>query len=258
MGEALVITSGKGGVGKSTLAVNLAVSLAGMGKKTVLIDADTGLRTLDVLVGMENNVVYDLTDAVEGVCRLKQAIVKVQGIENLSLIAAAQLRDSTSVPPARMEEIVLKLKNMFDKVIIDCPAGIGMGFKASIAAADRAILVVMDDAVVIRDAERVKGLLERADVKNMSIVLNRARWEKLKRDEEDAAHRLSSRLELPLLGVIAESDAYMKAAQTGHPVALDAGDEGETFKRIARRVCGETVNICLPKKPGFFARLFKG
>ena len=258
MGEALVITSGKGGVGKSTLAVNLAVALAGMGRKTLLIDADTGLRSLDVLLGMENNIVYDLTDAAEGVCRLKQAVVKVQKVENLSLIAAAQLRDSSSVPPARMKEIVNRLRDMFDKVIIDCPAGIGTGFRAAASAADRAVIVALDDAITVRDAERVKGLLERFDLPTPQLVVNRVVWEKLKKDGKDAGHRLADRLEMPLLGVIAEDRAFAASAQKGKPVALTPGEPGDAFRRMARRLCGEEVAIRLPKKPGLLTRLRKG
>ena len=153
--EALVVTSGKGGVGKSTVAVNLAVSLARRGKKTVVIDADTGLRSLDVLLGMENDVVYDLTDVVEGVCKLRQAVVKVRDVDNLSMLAAAQLRDMSSVSREQMEKVVSELKEQFDYVIIDCPAGVDLGFRVAVAGADRAIIVTHNDAICQRDVERL-------------------------------------------------------------------------------------------------------
>jgi len=257
MSEALVVTSGKGGVGKSTLAANLSVALADAGQKVVLIDADTGLRNLDVLLGMENRVVYDLTDVAEGVCRLKQALVKYEGNENLSLIAAAQMRDSGSVTPAQMEKIIGKLKDQFDRIIIDCPAGVDRGFRTAIAGADRAIVVALEDAVSIRDAERVAQLVVKAGMPRPVLVCNRMRPEKLKKDEEPVWRKISQRLDMELLGIVPEDDEIRWSAQSGVPAVRAKSASGAAFLRIARRIMGETVEIEAIREKGFWARMFE-
>lgn len=257
MSEALVITSGKGGVGKSTLAANLSLALADAGQKVVLIDADTGLRNLDVLLGMENRVVYDLTDVAEGVCRLKQALVKYAGNEKLSLIAAAQMRDSGSVSPAQMEKIIGKLKDQFDRIIVDCPAGVDRGFRTAIAGADRAIVVALEDAVSIRDAERVSQLIVKSGMPKPVLVLNRMRAEKLGKDETPAWMQISQRLEMELLGIVPEDDEIRWAAQSGVPAVKSQSPAGKAFLRIARRIMGETIQIEPIREKGFFARLFE-
>lgn len=249
MGEALVITSGKGGVGKSTLAANLALAQAAAGWKVVLIDVDTGLRNLDVLLGMENRVVYDLTDVAEGVCRMKQALIKHQKYENLSLIAAAQMRDSGSVSPAQMEKIVGKLKSQFDWVFIDCPAGVDRGFRTAIAGADRAVVVALNDAVSIRDAERVRGLIEKAGLPKPLLVCNRIRYAKLKKGETPVWQQMAERLDMKLLGVSPEDDAVPAAAQTGVPAVEGNSLAGAAFGRMALRLRGNDLPIePFPKK----------
>ncbi len=257
MSEALVITSGKGGVGKSTLAANLSLALAEAGRRVVLIDADTGLRNLDVLLGMENRVVYDLTDVAEGVCRLKQALVKYGNNENLSMIAAAQMRDSGSVTPAQMEKIIGKLKDQFDYIIVDCPAGVDRGFRTAIAGADRAIVVALEDAVSIRDAERVAQLVVKAGMPKPMLVCNRMRAEKLKKDEMSAYQKIGERLDMQILGVVPEDDEIRWAAQSGVPAVKGKSPAGQAFLRIARRILGETVEIEPIREKGFFARLFE-
>lgn len=253
MSEALVITSGKGGVGKSTIAANLAMALSESGQKVVIIDADTGLRNLDVLLGMENRVVYDLTDVAEGVCRLKQALVKDRSNENLCLLAAAQMRDSASVSPAQMEKIVLKLKDMFDWVIVDCPAGVDRGFRTAIAGADRAIVVALNDVISVRDAERVKMLLDKAGMPKPMLICNRMREEVVARGEQPSFKRIAAQLELELLGITPEDDAIRVAAQEGVPVVKGKSPSAQAIKRIARRLCGETVEIEAIKAKGFSA-----
>ncbi len=257
MGEALVITSGKGGVGKSTLAVNLAVALAGMECRTVLIDADTGLRSLDVLLGLENNVVYDLTDVAEGACRLRQAVLKHREIPRLALVAAAQLRDSSSVTPERMEKIVGELKDEFDEVIIDCPAGVDNGFRVATAGADRAVVVVQNDPICVRDAERVKGLLERADVARVDFCVNRAQPEPVQ-EGPSSLDQLAERLEMKCIGAVPEdSAAFLQAARSGKPVALGAGALAQVFRDIARRVRGEDVPVSPVRRPSIWSRLLR-
>lgn len=252
MSEALVITSGKGGVGKSTLAVNLALAQAAAGWKVALIDVDTGLRNLDVLLGMENRVVYDLTDVAEGVCRMKQALVRHHTYENLSLIAAAQMRDSGSVSPAQMEKIVGKLKEQFDWVIIDCPAGVDRGFRTAIAGADRAVIVALNDAVSIRDAERVKGLLEKAGLPTPLLVCNRMKNVKLKKGETPAWQQMAEKLDMKLLGAAPEDDSVPAAAQTGVPVVEGDSPAGAAFAKMALRLRGNDLPVePFPKKSLF-------
>ena len=256
--EALVVTSGKGGVGKSTVAVNLAVSLARRGKKTVVIDADTGLRSLDVLLGMENDVVYDLTDVVEGVCKLRQAVVKVRDVDNLSMLAAAQLRDMSSVSREQMEKVVSELKEQFDYVIIDCPAGVDLGFRVAVAGADRAIIVTHNDAICQRDVERVKGLLQRADVNDMALLVNRVTPEKLKKKQPSSCAVMAEKLEMKLIGNIEARAVVREAAEKGRPVVLEDEELAETFDEIARRVMGEEIPVRPVCELGFWARLLKG
>ena len=256
MSEALVITSGKGGVGKSTLAANLSLSLADGGQRVVLIDADTGLRNLDVLLGMENQVVYDLTDVAEGVCRLKQALVKVKHNEKLCLIAAAQMRDSGSVTPAQMKEIVSKLREQFDWIIIDCPAGVDRGFRTAIAGADRAVIVALNDAISVRDAERAGALIVKAGLPKPMLVCNRMLPEKLRKDETPAWQKLGERLDMQVLGVVPEDEEIRYALQEGTPVVKCDCAAGAAFIRIARRLKGETVPVAEIREKGFFARLF--
>ena len=259
VGEALVITSGKGGVGKSTVAVNLAASLGRLGCRTVLIDADTGLRSLDVLLGMENDLVYDLTDVAEGICKLRQAVVKARDVDGVSLLAAAQLRDMCSVPRGRMESVASELRQMFDYVIIDSPAGVDLGFRIAAAGADRAIIVANNDVICQRDAERVKGLLERAGIGDISLLLNRVPPEKLKKKEKSSCALMAERLELPLIGNIrARASVFREAAQKGRPAALESEEMARAFEEIARRVMGEDIPVQPVRMPGFWASLLKG
>ncbi len=255
MGEALVVTSGKGGAGKSTIAVNLAAALTVKGRSVLLIDADTGLRSLDVLLGLENNVVYDLTDVIEGSCRLKQAIVKARCADNLFLIAAAALRDASAVKPAAMADTVRRLKAKYDYIIIDCPAGVDAGFRTAIAPAEKAIVVTNEDAICVRDAERVGALLDQAGIRERLLVVNRMRARKIKRGEPMPGQALSERLNMTLLGQMGEDRAFYDAAQAGRPLALDKGEAAAAFERMARRLMGEAVPFEMPKRPSLFQRL---
>ncbi|MBQ8953499.1 MAG: septum site-determining protein MinD [Clostridia bacterium] len=257
MGEALVVTSGKGGVGKSTLAVNLAAALALAGSRTALVDADTGLRSLDVMLGLENNVVYDLTDVAEGVCRLRQAVLRCPAVPGLSMMAASQLRDAGSVSREKMKDIAGQLKESFEYVIIDCPAGVDAGFRIAAAGADRALIVTQIDPVCVRDAERVKGLLERAGVGKTLLAVNRVRREKPKKEEPYSWDALAQRLELPLVGLVGEDEAFSQAAQAGRPAVLDHEDIMKTFEEMARRLKGENLPVKPLKPLGFWQWLMK-
>lgn len=171
MSEIIVITSGKGGVGKTTTSANVGTGLAILGKKVVLIDTDIGLRNLDVVMGLENRIVYNLVDVVEGNCRMKQALIKDKRYPNLFLLPSAQTRDKTAVTPGQMVKLVDDLREEFDYILLDCPAGIEQGFQNAIAGADRAIVVTTPEVSAIRDADRIIGLLEAADMGGMNLRL---------------------------------------------------------------------------------------
>ena len=171
MSEVIVITSGKGGVGKTTASANIGTGLAQLGNKVVLIDTDIGLRNLDVVLGLENRIVYNLVDVVEGNCRIKQALIKDKNYPNLALLPSAQTRDKSAVTPEQMKKLTDELREEFDYVLLDCPAGIEQGFKNAIAGADRAIVVTTPEVSAIRDADRIIGLLEAAQIHPIDFLL---------------------------------------------------------------------------------------
>ena len=183
MSEVIVITSGKGGVGKTTTTANIGTGLAKLDKKVVMIDTDIGLRNLDVVMGLENRIVYNLVDVVEGNCRLKQALIKDKRYSNLFLLPSAQTRDKSSVSPEQMKKLVDELRTEFDYILLDCPAGIEQGFKNAIAGADRAIIVTTPEVSAIRDADRIIGLLEAEELKKIELVINRIRMDMVKRGD---------------------------------------------------------------------------
>ena len=183
MGETIVITSGKGGVGKTTTTANIGTALAAMGYKVVLIDTDIGLRNLDVVLGLENRIVYDLVDVATGNCRLRQALIKDKRFENLVLLPAAQTKDKSAVNPEQIEELCNQLREEFDYVLLDCPAGIEQGFRNAIAGADRGVVVTTPEVSAVRDADRIIGLLEAAELRNPKLVINRLRPSMVKRGD---------------------------------------------------------------------------
>ena len=183
MSEVIVITSGKGGVGKTTSTANIGTGLAKLGKSVVMIDTDIGLRNLDVVMGLENRIVYNLVDVVEGNCRMKQALIKDKRYSNLCLLPSAQTRDKTSVNPEQMKKLIEELRPEFDYILLDCPAGIEQGFKNAIAAADRALIVTTPEVSAIRDADRIIGLLEANDIHKINLIVNRLRMDMVKRGD---------------------------------------------------------------------------
>ena len=242
MGEVIVITSGKGGVGKTTTTANIGTALAMMGKKVALLDTDIGLRNLDVVMGLENRIVYDLVDVVEGNCRPRQALIKDKKIEELYLLPAAQTRDKTAVSEAQMAELTGKLKEEFDFVLIDCPAGIEQGFKNAIAGADRALVVTTPEVSAVRDADRIIGLLEAASLPPPRVIVNRIRPDLVKRgDMMDIADILDI-LAVELIGIVPDDAEIVISTNRGEPVAKsDVSLAGRGFRNIARRILGETV-----------------
>lgn len=257
MGRVIVITSGKGGVGKTTTTANVGTGLAMLGKKIVMVDTDIGLRNLDVVLGLENRIVYDIVDAVRGNCRLKQALIKDKRLENLFLLPAAQTKDKTSITTEQMVELCEKLKEEFDYVIIDCPAGIEHGFKNAIAGADQAVVVTTPEVSAVRDADRIIGLLEAAGITEPTLIINRIRANMVRTGDMMSEEDILDILAINLLGIVPDDDAIVISTNKGEPTVLDDNSRpGRAFRNIARRIDGEDVPLMhLDEKKGFFSRL---
>ncbi len=259
MGEAIVITSGKGGVGKTTTSANIGTALALSGKKVCLVDTDIGLRNLDVVMGLENRIIYDLVDVVEGRCGLKQALIKDKRFECLYLLPAAQTKDKSSVQPEEVKQIVEELKREYDYVIIDCPAGIEQGYKNAVAGADKAIVVTTPEISSVRDADRIIGLLEQENIQSPKLVVNRIRGHMMKNGEMLDVDEIVSILAIELLGIVVDDDNVIKYSNKGEPVALHPNSKASiAYRNIARRILGETVPLLsLEEDRGMFTRVKK-
>lgn len=237
-----MVTSGKGGVGKTTTTANLGAGLAVKGQGVVLVDADIGLRNLDVVMGLENRIVYDLVDVVQGHCRLRQALIKDKRFDNLYLLPAAQTKDKTAVNPDQMRALVQELKNEFDWVIVDCPAGIEQGFRNAIAGADQALIVTTPEVSAVRDADRIVGLLEAEGMKEPRLILNRIRPSMVKRGDMMDIDDVLEILAIRLIGVIPDDETIVVSTNRGEPAVLQSGSKaGEAYRNIVRRVLGEDV-----------------
>ncbi|MBN1221277.1 MAG: septum site-determining protein MinD [Anaerolineae bacterium] len=238
----ITITSGKGGVGKTTATANLGAALAVQGKKVVAIDADIGLRNLDVVMGLENRIVYDLVDVVEGVCRLRQAMIKDKRLEALYLIPAAQSRDKTAVTPGDMIELTNQLRDEFDFILIDSPAGIEQGFKNAVAPADRVLIITTPEVSAVRDADRIIGLIEAEEKGPGDLIVNRLRLDMVRRGDMLATDDVIDILAINLIGVVPEDETIITSTNTGRPVAMENNSHaGQAFRNIARRLTGEMV-----------------
>lgn len=259
MSEVIVITSGKGGVGKTTTSANLGCGLAVLGKKVALVDADIGLRNLDVVMGLENRIVYDLVDVVEGNCRLKQALIKDKRYDGLFLLPAAQTRDKDAVSPEQMQKLCASLKEEgFDYVIIDCPAGIEQGFKNAIAGADRAIVVTTPEVSAVRDADRIIGLLEANGLNDPMLILNRLRIDLVQRGEMMNIDDVTEILAVDILGVVPDDEAIVIATNKGEPaVSNQESRAGQAYRNIVQRILGQEVPLMsFEEQPiGFFEKL---
>lgn len=257
MSEVIVVTSGKGGVGKTTTTANVGTGLAQMGYNVVLIDTDIGLRNLDVVMGLENRIVYNLVDVVEGNCRIKQALIKDKKYPNLFLLPSAQTRDKTSVTPEQMKKLTDELRKEFDYIILDCPAGIEQGFKNAIAGADRAIIVTTPEVSAIRDADRIIGLLEANEIKKMQLVLNRIRMDMVKRGDMMSKDDVVDILAIDLLGIVPDDENIVIATNQGEPLVGSSSQAGIAYMNICKRVKGEEVPFMEFAVDGFFARILK-
>ena len=240
----IVITSGKGGVGKTTTTANIGAALADKGHKVLLIDTDIGLRNLDVVMGLENRIVYDLIDVIEGRCRVSQALIKDKRCPNLVLLPAAQIRDKNDVNTDQMKELIYSLKESFDYILIDCPAGIEQGFKNAIAAADEAIVVTTPEVSATRDADRIIGLLEAAGIKSPRIVVNRLRIDMVKEKNMLSVEDILDILAVKLLGVVPDDETVVISTNKGEPLVYK-GDSlaAKAFKNIASRIEGVEVPL---------------
>ncbi|HAS74765.1 MAG TPA: septum site-determining protein MinD [Clostridiales bacterium UBA8960] len=244
MGEAIVITSGKGGVGKTTTTANIGAALALLGKKVCVIDADIGLRNLDLVMGLENRIVYDIVDVVTGVCKVKQALIRDKRFENLSLLPAAQTKDKNAVNPEQMKDLISDLKKTHDFVLVDCPAGIEQGFKNAIAGADRAIVVTTPEVSAVRDADRIIGLLEAAEISDPQLIVNRLRVDMVKRGEMMNVQDIEDILAINLIGVVPDDEEVVMSTNRGEPAVLKPNSlSGMAFSNIARRITGEDVEF---------------
>ena len=257
MSEVIVITSGKGGVGKTTTAANIGIGLAQLGKKVVMVDTDIGLRNLDVVLGLENRIVYNLVDVVEGNCRMKQALIRDKRYEQLYLLPSAQTRDKTSVTPEQMKKLCEELKQSFDFILLDCPAGIEQGFANAVAGANKAIVVTTPEVSAIRDADRIIGLLEAQDLRDIALIINRIRPDMVKRGEMMSVDDVQEILAVPLLGILPDDEQVVIATNQGEAIAGSGSRAGEAFTNISHRILGESVHyLDLDSKKGFFRRVF--
>ena len=236
MSEVIVITSGKGGVGKTTSTANIGTGLAKLGKNVVMIDTDIGLRNLDVVMGLENRIVYNLVDVVEGNCRIKQALIKDKRYPNLALLPSAQTRDKTAVNPEQMVKLIEELRSEFDYILLDCPAGIEQGFKNAIAAADRAIIVTTPEVSAIRDADRIIGLLEANEIHKIDLIVNRLRMDMVKRGDMMSIEDVIDILAIDLIGAVPDDESIVIATNQGEPLAGDSSMAGTAYMNICKRV----------------------
>ena len=234
MSQCIVVTSGKGGVGKTTTSANLAAGLALTGKKVVVVDADIGLRNLDVILGLENRIVYDLVQVIEGECRMKQALIRDKRVDGLFLLPAAQTRDKNAINPDQMRELVAQLKEDHDYVIVDCPAGIEQGFKNSVAGADRAVIVTTPEVSAIRDADRIIGLVEANELPEPRLIVNRYRANMVERGDMVNVDDILEILAVPLIGLVPDHEDVIISANRGTPAVFDEKSVvGAAYLRIA-------------------------
>jgi septum site-determining protein MinD len=260
VGDAIVITSGKGGVGKTTTTANIGTALALSGKKVCLVDTDIGLRNLDVVMGLENRIIYDLVDVAEERCRLHQALIKDKRFEALYMLPAAQTKDKSAVQPAQMKKIIDELKQDYDYVLIDCPAGIEQGFKNAIAGADKSVVVTTPETSAVRDADRIIGLLEKEEnIEAPKLVVNRIRNHMMESGEMLDVDEIVSILAIDLLGIVGDDDTVITASNKGEPIALDPSSKASiAYRNIARRILGESVPLLsLQEERGVFSKVKK-
>lgn len=244
MGEAIVVTSGKGGVGKTTTTANIGTGLANLNKNVVVVDGDTGLRNLDILMGLENRIVFTLLDVLENKCRLKQALIKDKRLPNLYLLPTAQTRDKEDISSEQMMNLVQELKDTHDYVIIDCPAGIEQGFENAVSGADRALIVVNPEVTSVRDSDRVIGKLDAKGLENHQLIINRINYKMTKNGQMLDVNDILDSLAIELIGVVPDDKGITISTNKGEPIVLDKNSvSGQAFRNISRRITGEEVSF---------------
>ncbi len=265
MSKIIVITSGKGGVGKTTVTANLGSALTQLGRKVALLDADFGLRNLDLLLGLENRIVYTAIEVISGECRLEQALVKDKRQPGLVLLPAAQSRNKESITAEQIKEVVNQLAQTFDYIFIDCPAGIEMGFRNAIAPAQEAIIVTTPEVSAVRDADRVIGLLEANGVKNIRLIINRIKPEMVQMNEMMSVEDVLEILAINLIGIVPDDTRVIVSSNKGEPLVLGHPTSlpAMAFNNIARRLEGEKVPLIdlMASQENFLSRIrrfFKG
>ena len=241
MSEVMVITSGKGGVGKTTTTANIGTGLALLGYSVVLIDTDIGLRNLDVVMGLENRIIYNLVDVVEGNCRMKQALIRDKRCQNLYLLPSAQTRDKSSVNPGQMRKLVEDLREEFDYILLDCPAGIEQGFQNAIAGADRALVVTTPGVSAIRDADRIIGLLEASQMQEIDLIVNRVRMDMVRRGDMMSVADVADILAVNVIGAVPDDEDVVISANQGEPLVDTDTVAGQAYLNICKRITGESV-----------------
>jgi septum site-determining protein MinD len=253
-GRVIVITSGKGGVGKTTTNANIGTALAKLGQKVVMIDTDLGLRNLDLLLGLENRIVYTIVDVVEKRCKLKQALVKDKKNPNLCLLAAAQTRDKSAVTEEQLKDICEKLQKDFDYILVDCPAGIEQGFQNAVAGASEAIVVTTPEMSAIRDADRIIGLLEaKEEIQSYHLLLNRVRPKLVKSKDMMSVDEVVDILSAKLIGIIPEDTGIITSTNKGEPIVNDEKSlAGQAYMNVAKRIMGEDVEFLDLEKDNSF------
>lgn len=261
MGKVIVITSGKGGVGKTTATANLGTGLAQAGKSVVLMDADIGLRNLDLVMGLENRIVFDVVDVLEKKCRsFRQALIKDKRFETLHLLPAAQSRDKDAVKPDQMRDLCNELREQFDYVLIDCPAGIENGFRNAVAGADEAIIVTNPEVSAVRDADRVIGLLEAEEKCNTQLIVNRVKSDLVRKGTMLSIQDIHEILNVRILGIVPEDERILRASNRGEPAVLDSGSRaGAAYREIVGRLTDPSAApvIILKDNPSWVARMLR-
>lgn len=255
-GKVITVTSGKGGVGKTTATANLGAALAAEGARVVCVDADIGLRNLDVVLGLENRIVYDIVDIVEGRCRLRQALIRDKRLPELYLIPAAQTRDKSAVSPSDMVRLCNELREEHEWILIDSPAGIERGFRNAIAPADIVLVVTNPEVSAVRDADRIIGLIEAEEKGPAQLVINRIRPGMVRRGDMLSPEDVIELLAVKLIGLIPEDENIVTSTNRGMPVSLNGKSRaGQAFRNIARRLNGEEVPFMDLEEDGFFGKL---
>lgn len=249
MGKVIVVTSGKGGVGKTTCTANIGAGLASQGHSVVLIDTDIGLRNLDLVLGLENRIVFDLVDVVEGKCRsFRQAMIKDKRFDNMYILASSQSREKDAVKPEQMKKLCKELRDAYDYILLDCPAGIEMGFKNAIAGADEAIVVTNPEVSAVRDADRIVGLLEAAEISTIRLILNRVKPGLIQRGQMLSVEDVQDILNIELLGQVPEDERIVHSSNKGEPAILDPRSKaGIAYRNVVARILDPAVPMTNPQ-----------